>query len=86
MFLGPLSGKAIPARPRRVLLPMGLAFNVLLPRGYNWRWWAVLFLGNLTLLFSSDLLKPPGREDFKVRGPHELIMVEASGQTTEARV
>ncbi|MBC7367928.1 MAG: hypothetical protein H7343_14135, partial [Undibacterium sp.] len=31
-----------------------------------------------------ETLKPPGRESFRVEGPRELRMIEASGRTVEA--
>jgi len=55
---------------------------VLLPRGR--KWWALLLLGNLTVFFSSDTLKPPGRESFRVEGPRAVMMVESTGRTVEA--
>ena len=82
MALGDAVWEGYPGAVSRVLLPMTLAFNVLLPRGR--KWWVLLLLGNLTVFFSSDTLKPPGQESFRLSGPRELRMVEASGRTVEA--
>ena len=82
VVLGDAVWEGYPGAGSRVLLPMTLAFNVLLPRGR--KWWALLLLGNLSVFFSSDTLKPPGRESFRVEGPRALMMVEATGQTVEA--
>jgi hypothetical protein len=80
--LGDAVWEGYPGAALRVLLPMTLAFNVLLPRGGKWRAWLVL--GNLAVFCSSDVLKPPGRESFRVEGPRELRIVEATGRTVEA--
>ena len=82
VVLGDAVWEGYPGAASRVLLPMTLAFNILVPRGKAW--WAVLLLGNLTVFFSSDTLKPPGRESFRVEGPRELRMVAATGRTVEA--
>jgi hypothetical protein len=74
-----------PGAASRVLLPMTLAFNIAVPRGRKLGWWVVLLLGNLTVLFSSDTLKPPGRESFRVSGPRELRMVEGEKPGIDAR-
>ncbi len=82
VVLGDAVWEGYPGAASRVLLPMTLAFNMLLPRGR--KWWALLLLGNLTVFFSSDTLKPPGRETFRLEGPRELRMVEATGRAVEA--
>jgi hypothetical protein len=81
VFLGAAVWEGYPSAAVRVLLPMQLAFNIVVPRGR--RWWLVLLLGNLTLLSTSDLLKPPGRESYRVEGPRELRMVAGTGRTVE---
>ena len=80
--LGDAVWEGYPGAASRVLLPMALAFNVLVPRGA--RWWALLLLGNLTVIFSSDFLKPPGREDYHISGPRDLYMIAKTGHTVEA--
>jgi hypothetical protein len=81
VFLGAAVWEGYPSAAVRVLLPMQLAFNIAVPRGR--RWWLVLLLGNLTLLSSSDLLKPPGQESYRVEGPRALRMVTGSGRLVE---
>ncbi len=80
--LGDAVWEGYPGAASRVLLPMVLAFNILVPRGR--RWWLLLLLGNLTVVFSSDFLKPPGREDYHVSGSRELYMIVKTGHTVEA--
>lgn len=85
VMLGDAVWEGYPGAASRVVLPMMLAFNVLVPRGRRLGWWLVLLLGNLTMIFSAvEFLKPPGREDFHLGGPRELIMIEKSGHTIEA--
>jgi hypothetical protein len=59
-----------PGAATRVLLPLTLAFNVLVPTGR--RWLAVLVLGNLTVLMAPDALKAPA-EFFRVSGDRTLL-------------
>jgi len=70
IFLGDAVWEHYPTAAARVLLPMTLAFNVLVPR----KGWALvlLIIGNLGVLGAADMLKPPGRESFVVEGPSEL--------------
>ena len=81
-LLGDAVWEGYPGAASRVLLPMALAFNVLVPRGRGW--WVVLVLGNLTMLSSLDTLKPPGRESFTVEGPRDLRIASGDGRTVEA--
>ncbi|MEO7413915.1 MAG: glycosyltransferase family 87 protein [Opitutaceae bacterium] len=83
--LGNAVWEGYPGAASRVLLPMTLAFNILVPRGRQPLWWLVLLLGNLTVIFSSDTLKPPGRESYRVSGPSELIAAAENGHRVEAR-
>jgi hypothetical protein len=69
-FLGGAVWEHYPSAAARVLLPMTLAFNVLVPRK-GW-WVALLVIGNLGMFGAADLLKPPGRETFVVEGPSDL--------------
>ncbi len=65
LFVAKPVWEGYPGAAPRVLLPMTLAFNVLVPRGR--RWLPVLVLGNLTALVAvRDLVAPP--EFFEVRG------------------
>lgn len=70
IVLGDAVWESYPSAASRVLLPMTMAFNVLVPRK-GW-WWAVLLLGNLGMIAAPDLLKPPGHENLMVAGPVEL--------------
>ena len=82
VFLGTPVWEGFPGAAARVLLPMTLAFNVLVPRGRPW--WIVLLLGNLTVLASPEILNFPGRESYVVKGPRELRIVPATGRIVEA--
>ncbi len=64
MVLGSAMWAGAPAGAFRLLIPMQLAFNVLVPRGR--RWWAILLLGNCSLLVAPALLDPPVNFDFKI--------------------
>jgi hypothetical protein len=80
-FLGDSVWEGYPSAAARVLLPMTLAFNILVPRG---RWWAVLLIaGNLGIVGSFDVLKPPFREDCVVQDPHGLRTNRADGNRVE---
>lgn len=82
IFLGDAVWEGYPGAASRVLLPMTLAFNILVPRG--WKWWGVLLLGNLAVFASYDALRAPARESFQVEGPRELRMAEDGGRTVAA--
>jgi hypothetical protein len=82
MFLGDAVWENYPSAAARVLLPMTLAFNILVPRR---GWWPILLvLGNLGVVGSASLLKPPGRESFVVEGPRALMINPADRHTVEA--
>ncbi len=75
-----------PSAATRVLLPMTLAFNVLVPRG---GWWPVLLVaGNLGVLGSAHLVSitlPENlAQDFTVEGPSEMRSEPTSGFEVEA--
>ena len=70
MFLSTPVWEGFPGAAARVLLPMTLAFNILVPRGA--RWLAVLVAGNLTVVAAFQEYTPP-REFYTVNGPGELI-------------
>ncbi len=82
IFLGAAVWEGYPGAASRVLLPMTLAFNILVPRGRKWL--IVLLLGNLTVFASYDALRAPARESFRVEGPSALLMAPGSGQTVAA--
>ncbi len=77
-FLGEAVWEGEPGASGRVLLPMVLAFNVLLPKGA--RWWWLLVLGNLSLLNAPSLLKPPGGDGVTIAGPSHVRTVPVSHQ------
>ncbi|MDB6128109.1 MAG: hypothetical protein JWM35_2005 [Verrucomicrobia bacterium] len=81
VFLGEAVWEGYPGAASRVLLPMTLAFNILVPRGR--RWWIILLLGNAVILASPDMLRAPGRESYVVEGDRGLRMKE-TGQVLEA--
>jgi hypothetical protein len=79
LFLGDAVWRDYPSAAARVLLPMTLAFNVLVPRG---RWWALLLVaGNIGVVGSANLLKAPESESqcFTLEGPKELIRNKVEG-------
>ena len=69
LFLATPVWEGFPGAAGRALLPMTLAFNLLVPRGG--RWWAVLLAGNLTVVAAYKEFTPP-REFFSVTAPAEL--------------
>ncbi len=83
LVLGDAVWEGYPGASARVLLPMTLAFNILVPRGK--KWWAILVLGNLSVFVTPENLKPPGRESVIVEGPSNLRMVESTGQMVDAQ-
>jgi hypothetical protein len=74
IFLGPAVWAGHPGAAGRVLLPMTLAFNILVPHGR--RWWPVLLLGNLTVLAAPSHLRIPAPAGYRVEGLGGLSMVE----------
>lgn len=82
IFLGGAVWENYPSAAARVLLPMTLAFNILVPRR---GWWPLLLvIGNLGVVASADIFKPPGRESFVVEGPNELKVNPRDGSAVEA--
>lgn len=63
--LGPAVWEGYPGASSRVLLPLLLAFNLLVPLGR--RWWPILLLGNLTLFVAPFSLEPLPGETYSVR-------------------
>jgi hypothetical protein len=78
VFLGDAVWEGHPGAAGRVLLPMALAFNVLLPRGRTWL--AILVLGNLTIFGIGENLKLPGAQSYEISGPGELAVNAVSGR------
>ncbi len=81
MLLGEAVWEAYPSASARVLLPMTLAFNVLVPRGRAW--FLVFLLGNLSIIATPEMLKPPAGESYQVKGPSQLRLEEERGRTFE---
>ncbi len=69
-FLGDAVWEGYPGAAARVIVPMTMAFNVVVPRG-RW-WWAVLVLGNLSALSAVNQLTPLRGEAFRIEGPTEV--------------
>jgi hypothetical protein len=62
--LGDAMWEGYPGAAARALLPMALAFNVLLPRGR--RWWWVLLLGNATIFSAPSLIRMPADQSYQL--------------------
>lgn len=73
IFLGDAVWEGYPGAAARVLLPMQLAFNVLVPVGRGWR--IVLLAGNLSLLASPFELQPPAIDGYVLGGNSSLFSV-----------
>ncbi len=82
IFLGEAVWEGYPGAASRVLLPMTLAFNVLVPRGR--RWWLLLVLGNLTVFASQDMLRAASSESYQVEGERSLRIASETGRMVEA--
>lgn len=78
LVLGDAVWEGYPGAASRVLLPMQLAFNVLVPAGRGWL--AVLVLGNLTLLSAPSVLQPPLSDGLRLAARGELETA-ASGRS-----
>ena len=63
-----------PGAATRVLLPMTLAFNLLVPRGRGWL--LVLVAGNLSAIMGVGELTSPPHESFRVTGETALVRFE----------
>lgn len=81
LVVGPAVWEGYPSASARVLLPMLLAFNIAVPRG--WKWAVVLVLGNISILASPSLFNPPPRENFRVTGPAALLASAENGKFVE---
>ncbi len=71
IFLGDAVWEGYPGASSRVLLPMQVAFNVLVPAGRGWM--TVLILGNLTFFSTPGALHVPAGEGYWLKGPRELL-------------
>jgi hypothetical protein len=71
VFLGQAVWEGYPGAASRVLLPMQMAFNVLVPLGRGWT--ALLIAGNLTLLIAPSVLQPPAGEGYDLVGKGDLL-------------
>jgi hypothetical protein len=79
--LGPAVWEGFPGAAARVLLPLTVAFNVLVPRGP--RWWPVLVLGNLGVLATPLFWNLPPHTERLVLGPPALVQPTAAGARVE---
>ncbi|MGH7997472.1 MAG: hypothetical protein ACREFX_14085 [Opitutaceae bacterium] len=82
VVLGPAVWEGYPGAAARVLLPLTLAFNLIVPRGRVWL--LVLIAGNLSVFISRGVLRPPGRESYTVSGPRALRIEPGTGRIVEA--
>jgi hypothetical protein len=71
VFLSTPVWEGFPGAATRVLLPMTLAFNVLVPRGRKWL--PVLLMGNLSVIASVREFNPP-REFFHLGGSRAALV------------
>lgn len=78
LVLGDAVWEGYPGAASRVLLPMQLAFNVLVPLGRAW--WPILILGNLTLLTAPVALQPPVGDGYKLSGAANVISSVEGGR------
>lgn len=81
LVLGDAVWEGYPGAASRVLLPMQVACNVLVPAGR--RWWPVLVLANLTMLSAPVALQAPIGEGYQLRGNRDL-MYSRDGEIVEA--
>jgi hypothetical protein len=76
LVLGSSVWEGYPGAAARVVLPMTLAFNVVLPR--TRRWWPVLLLGNLSVFSAAEELRAPVQNRFHLDGPETVWMAPGS--------
>jgi hypothetical protein len=79
VFLGDGVWEGSPGAVARVVLPMTLAFNVVVPRG---RWWVMVLLvaGNLSALSAVSQIVTPGPESYRLEGA-STIAGESAGRS-----
>lgn len=78
IVLGDAVWEGYPGAASRVLLPMQLVFNVLVPRGRAWL--PVLILGNLTLLGAPSALQPPEGDGYQINGIESVVSSREGGR------
>ncbi|MFZ9683279.1 MAG: hypothetical protein ACO3DQ_08775, partial [Cephaloticoccus sp.] len=78
LVLGDAVWEGYPGAASRVLLPMQLAFNVLVPA--TPRWWPVLLLGNLTLLCAPAALQPPPGDGYAITAGADFARSDEGGK------
>lgn len=83
VFLGDAVWEGDPGAAARVLLPMALAFNILVPRGRGWL--PVLLLGNLTIFSTPENMRLPGSVSYEVHGARELKAEPRTKEQVEVR-
>lgn len=71
LFLSTPVWEGAPGASTRVLLPMTLAFNILVPRGRKWL--AILIAGNLTVVAAYREFSPPAHEFYVLSGEREVL-------------
>jgi hypothetical protein len=76
IVLGDAMWAGYPGAAARALLPMVLAFNVLVPRGR--RWWLVLLLGNATVFSAFGIFRAPAYRSYALIVPPALAAAEDS--------
>jgi hypothetical protein len=79
VVLGTAVWEGYPGAAPRVLLPMQMAFNVLVPR--TKRWLPLLLLGNLSILGAPEFLQPPPGVGYRFTG-----QTTAANGTASARI
>jgi hypothetical protein len=70
-FLSTPVWEGMPGAFTRVLLPMTLAFNIVVPRG--WKWLPLLVAGNLTVMSAYREFSPPAREFYQLSGENAVL-------------
>ena len=83
LVLGAAVWEGYPGASSRVLLPMLLGFNLLVPRGK--RWVALLVLGNLTMWFGPTSIEPKLEELHSVSIVNRAALT-AQGELSELKV
>ena len=77
IVLGGAVWEGYPGAAARVVLPMTLAFNVVVPR--TRRWWPVLLLGNLSVFSAAEELRAPAHDRFLLKGLQTVWLAPERG-------